>query len=429
MSRASRTPAGGPAPAAAAAPPPRAFDPRRVRAEFPILSRTVRGRPLVYLDNAATTQKPVAVLEALDGFYRAHNANIHRAVHTLSQEATLAFDAARETVRRFLNAADAREVIFTRGTTEGINLVAQAWGRANLRAGDEVLLTTMEHHSNIVPWQLVAAERGAVVRVVPIDDAGTLDLDAFHRLLGPRTKLVAVGHVSNALGTVNPVADLARAAHAVGALVLVDGAQAVAHARVDVRALDADFYAFSGHKVFGPTGIGALYGKRALLEAMPPWQGGGDMIRTVSFAGSTWADLPSKFEAGTPDVAGAVGLGAALAWFSSLPFDAVAAHEADLLAHGTEVLARVPGLRLVGTSPHKASVLSFTLEGVHPHDIGTLLDLEGVAVRTGHHCAQPVMERYGVPATARASLALYNVRDDLDALVAALAKVRALFPL
>ncbi|MBL9086537.1 MAG: cysteine desulfurase [Planctomycetia bacterium] len=429
MNRASRTPAGGPAPAAAAAPAPRPFDPRRVRAEFPILARAVRGKPLVYLDNAATTQKPVAVLEALDGFYRAHNANIHRAVHTLSQEATLAFDAARETVRRFLNAADAREVIFTRGTTEGINLVAQAWGRANLRAGDEVLLTTMEHHSNIVPWQLVAAERGAVVRVVPIDDAGTLDLDAFHRLLGPRTRLVAVGHVSNALGTVNPVADLARAAHAAGALVLVDGAQAVAHARVDVRALDADFYAFSGHKVFGPTGIGALYGKRALLEAMPPWQGGGDMIRTVSFAGSTWADLPSKFEAGTPDVAGAVGLGAALAWFSALPFDAVAAHEADLLAHGTEVLSRVPGLRLVGTSPHKASVLSFTLDGVHPHDIGTLLDLEGVAVRTGHHCAQPVMERYGVPATARASLALYNLRDDLDALVAALAKVRALFPL
>jgi cysteine desulfurase/selenocysteine lyase len=369
------------------------------------------------------------VLEALDGFYRAHNANIHRAVHTLSQEATLAFDAARETVRRFLNAADAREVVFTRGTTEGINLVAQAWGRANLRAGDEVLLTTMEHHSNIVPWQLVAAERGAVVRVVPIDDEGTLDLDAFRRLLGPRTRLVAVGHVSNALGTVNPVAELARAAHAVGALVLVDGAQAVAHARVDVRALDADFYAFSGHKVFGPTGIGALYGKRALLEAMPPWQGGGDMIRTVSFAGSTWADLPSKFEAGTPDVAGAVGLGAALAWFAALPFDAVAAHEADLLAYGTEVLRRVPGLRLVGTSPHKASVLSFTLEGVHPHDIGTLLDLEGVAVRTGHHCAQPVMERYGVPATARASLALYNLRDDLDALVAALSKVRALFPL
>jgi cysteine desulfurase/selenocysteine lyase len=428
VSRASRPP-DATARAAGAPPVPAPFDPRRVRAEFPILGRTVRGRPLVYLDNAATTQKPTAVLATLDRFYRTSNANIHRAVHTLSQESTLAFDAARETVRRFLNAADAREVLFTRGTTEGINLVAQAWGRANLRAGDEILLTTMEHHSNIVPWQMVAAERGAVVRVVPIDDAGTLDLDAYHRLLGPRTRLVGVGHVSNALGTVNPVAELARAAHAVGALVLVDGAQAVAHARVDVRALDADFYAFSGHKVFGPTGIGALYGKRALLEAMPPWQGGGDMIRTVSFAGSTWADLPSKFEAGTPDVAGAVGLGAALAWFASLPFDAVAAHEADLLAYGTEVLSRVPGLRLFGTSPHKASVLSFTLEGVHPHDIGTLLDLEGVAVRTGHHCAQPVMERYGVPATARASLALYNLREDLDALVAALAKVRALFPL
>jgi len=409
--------------------PRAAFDPRGVRGEFPILTRVVRGKPLVYLDNAATTQKPTAVLEALDRFYRTNNANVHRGVHLLSQESTLAFDAARETVRRFLNAADSREVIFTRGTTEAVNLVAQAWGRANLRAGDEVLVTTMEHHSNIVPWQLIAAERGAVVRAVPIDDAGALDLGAFHRMLGPRTRMVAVVHVSNALGTVNPVAELVEAAHAAGAVVLVDGAQAVAHARVDVRALGADFYAFSGHKVFGPTGIGVLYGRRALLEAMPPWQGGGDMIKTVSFAGSTWADLPSKFEAGTPDVAGAVGLGAALTWFTSLPFEQVAAHEADLLGYGTEVLGRVPGLRLVGTAAHKASVLSFTLDGVHPHDVGTLLDLEGVAVRTGHHCAQPVMERYGVPATARASLALYNLREDLDALVAGLAKVRALFPL
>jgi cysteine desulfurase/selenocysteine lyase len=409
--------------------PRRAFDAKRVREEFPILQRIVRGRPLVYLDNAATSQKPRAVLEAMDRYYRQTNANVHRGVHLLSQEATLGMEAARETVRRFLNAESVKEVVFVRGTTEAVNLVAQAWGRRNVGRGDEILITTMEHHSNIVPWQLLAAEVGAVVRAVPIQDDGALDLDAYAAMLSPRTRLVAVTHVSNALGTVNPVREIVAAAHRAGALALVDGAQAVPHLAVDVRAIDADFYAFSGHKVYGPTGIGVLYGKRRLLEAMPPWQGGGDMIRTVTLTGSTWNDLPWKFEAGTPDVAGAFGLGAALEWLLSLGIEAAAAHEADLLAYGTERLAAVPGLRLVGTAPHKAGVLSFTLEGVHPHDVGTLLDLEGVAVRTGHHCAQPVMDRFGIPATSRASLAAYNVREDLDALVAALGRVREKFPL
>jgi cysteine desulfurase/selenocysteine lyase len=415
-----------PRPAAAGA---AAFDARRVREEFPILRRTVRGRPLVYLDSAATSQKPRAVLEAMDRFYRHSNSNVHRGVHLLSQEATLAMEAARDTVRRFLRAASEKEIVFVRGTTEAINLVAQSWGRRHVGEGDEILLTTMEHHSNIVPWQLLAAETGAVVRVVPIDDAGALDLDAFAALLSPRTKVVAVTHVSNALGTVNPVREIAAAAHRAGAVVVVDGAQAVPHLEVDVAGIDADFYAFSGHKVYGPTGIGVLYGKRRLLEEMPPWQGGGDMIRTVSFAGSTWNDLPWKFEAGTPDVAGAIGLGAALEWLLALGVGAAAAHEADLLAHGTRRLLEVPGLALVGTAPSKAGVLSFTMDGVHPHDVGTLLDLEGVAVRTGHHCAQPVMERFGIPATSRASLAVYNLREDLDALVEGLARVREKFPL
>ena len=426
----SASPDAGPAAIPAGAPRPAApFDPSRVRAEFPILTRSVHGRPLVYLDNAATTQKPRAVLEALNDFYVRSNANVHRGVHLLSQEASIAHDRARETVRRFVGAASVEEIVFTRGTTESVNLVAQAWGRANLRAGDEILISTMEHHSNIVPWQLVAAATGAVVRAIPITDAGELDMEAFHALLSPRTKLVAIVHVSNALGTVNPVAEIVRAAHRVGAKVLVDAAQSIQHLPVDVRALDCDFLAFSGHKLYGPTGIGVLYGRRALLEAMPPWQGGGDMIRTVSLEGSTWNDLPFKFEAGTPDVAGAIGLGAAIEWVERTGLDAIAAHEADLLAYGTDRLARVPGLRLVGTARHKTSVLSFTLEGVHPHDVGTILDLEGVAVRTGHHCAQPVMTRFGLPATTRASLAAYNLRDDLDALVRALERVRRLFPL
>jgi cysteine desulfurase / selenocysteine lyase len=405
------------------------FDPRRIRAEFPILSRTVHGRPLVYLDSAATTQKPLAVLDAIDAYYRLHNANVHRGVHLLSQEATQQMEAAREIVRRFVNAAEAAEIVFTRGTTESINLVAQSWVRKNVGPGDEILVTAMEHHSNIVPWQLIAAERGATIKVAPISDAGVLDLDAFRRLLSTRTRIVAVAHVSNALGTVNPIAEIVAAAHAAGAVVLVDGAQSVQHLRVDVRALDADFFAFSGHKLFGPTGIGVLYGKRALLEAMPPWQGGGDMIRTVRFSGSTWNDVPFKFEAGTPDVAGAIGLGAAIEWWTSLPRATVEAHENDLLAYGTARLASVPGLRLVGTATAKVSVLSFVMQGVHPHDVGTILDLEGVAVRTGHHCAQPLMERLGIAATTRASLAVYNVREDLDALVAGLGKVRTLFPL
>ena len=407
----------------------RAFDARALRAEFPILSRTVHDKPLVYLDNAATTQKPRAVLDAVDAYYRRSNANVHRGVHLLSQEATAAHDAARAVVRRFVNAASEREIVFTRGTTESINLVAQSWGRANLRPGDEILISTMEHHSNIVPWQLVAAATGAVVRAIPITDAGELDLAAFRRLLSPRTKLVAIVHVSNALGTVNPVGEITSLAHAAGAKVLVDGAQSVAHLRVDVRALDCDFFAFSGHKLYGPTGIGVLHAKEALLEAMPPWQGGGDMIRTVTLERSTWNSLPFKFEAGTPDIAGAIGLGAAIDWLERTGLDAVAAHEARLLAHGTDALARIPGLRLVGTAARKASVLSFVMDGAHPHDIGTLLDLEGVAVRTGHHCAQPVMDRFGIPATTRASLAAYNVESDLDALVAALARVRSLFPL
>jgi cysteine desulfurase/selenocysteine lyase len=404
------------------------FDPRRVRAEFPILTRAVRGgKPLVYLDNAATSQKPRAVLDAMDDYYERTNANVHRGVHLLSQEATRAFEGARETVRRRLGAASTKEIVFTRGTTEAINLVAQAWGRTNLRPGDEILVSQMEHHSGIVPWQLVAAERGAVVRPIPITDAGELDLAAYRSLLSARTRLVGIVHVSNALGTVNPIEEVVEAAHRVGALVLVDGAQSVPHLPVDVRRIGCDFFAFSGHKVYGPTGIGVLFGRRELLEAMPPWQGGGDMIRTVTFEGSTWNELPSKFEAGTPDIAGAIGLAAALDWVERTGLDAIARHEDDLLAYGTDALARVPGLRLVGTARRKASVLSFVLEGVHPHDVGTLLDLEGVAIRTGHHCAQPVMDRFGIPATARASLAAYNLREDLDALVAGLGKVRKTF--
>ena len=406
---------------------PAGLDARALRAQVPILSRLVRGKPLVYLDNAATTQKPKAVLEAMDAYYERHNANVHRGVHLLSQEATEAFEAAREAVRGFVNAASTKEVVFTRGTTEAINLVAQSWGRANLRPGDEIVVTAMEHHSNIVPWQLVAKATGAVLKAAPIDDAGDLPLDAFARTLSERTRLVAVTHVSNALGTVVPVREVVRLARERGAVVLVDGAQAAAHVPIDVRALDADFYAFSGHKVYGPTGIGALYGKEALLAAMPPWQGGGDMIRTVSFEGSTWNELPYKFEAGTPDVAGAVGLHAAIGWLQGIGVERAAAHEAALLARGTEVLQGVPGVRLVGTAPHKASVLSFTVEGVHPHDVGTILDLEGVAIRTGHHCAQPVMARFGLPATARASLAVYNVESDLEALRRGLEKVRETF--
>jgi cysteine desulfurase/selenocysteine lyase len=403
------------------------FDAERVRRDFPILSQQVNGRPLVFLDSAASAQKPRAVIEAMSRFYESDYANIHRGVYALSQRATRAFEGAREKVRAFLNAAEAREIVFVRGTSEAINLVASSYGRRHLAAGDEVLITHLEHHSNIVPWQMLCEEKGAALRVAPIDDTGQVMLGELEKLLSPRTRIVAVAHVSNALGTIVDVAEIARLAHARGIPVLVDGAQAVPHLRVDVRALDCDFYCFSGHKLFGPSGVGVLYGRAELLEAMPPWQGGGEMILSVRFEGTTYNEIPHKFEAGTPDIAGVVGLGAAIDYLESLDADAVQAHEADLLAYATGRLSRVPGLRIVGTAPRKAAVISFVLEGVHPHDIGTILDQEGVAVRTGHHCAQPAMERFGLPATVRASFALYNTRADVDALVRGREKVREVF--
>jgi len=403
------------------------LDVQKLRADFPILKRLINGRPLVYLDNAATTQKPQAVIDALVSYYTNENANIHRGVHTLSEEATESHDEARGVVQRFLNAAEPSEIIFVRGATEGINLVAQTWGRTNVGAGDEIVITAMEHHSNIVPWQMLCEEQGAKLRVAPINDAGELLLDEFEKMLGPRTKLVAMGHVSNALGTVNPIGKIVEMAHSRKARVLVDGAQAVPHIAVDVRKLDCDFYVFSGHKVYGPTGIGVLYGKTELLEAMPPYQGGGDMISSVTFEKTLYNRLPFKFEAGTPDVSGAIGLGAAIEYLNAIGIAPVAAHEHRVLAYGTERLSSVPGLRLIGTAREKAGVLSFVLEGIHPHDIGTILDQEGVAIRTGHHCAQPLMQRFGIPATARASLALYNTVEEIDALVTGLHKVREVF--
>lgn len=403
------------------------LDVARVRAEFPILATRVHGRPLVYLDNAATTQKPQAVIDALTRYYSAENANIHRGVHSLSQVATDAYEAARAKVARFLNAASAREVVFVRGATEGINLVAQSFARSVVRPGDEILITGMEHHANIVPWQLLAEQTGVVLRVAPLTDAGELDQPAFERLLSERTRLVSVVHLSNALGTINPVRWIAAAAHSRGIPVLVDGAQSAPHLAVDVRALECDFFVFSGHKLFGPTGIGVLYGREALLDRMPPWQGGGDMIASVTFARSTWAAVPAKFEAGTPHIAGAIGLGAAIDWLSIIGLEAVAAHEDDLLRYATAELRRVPGVGLIGTARERASILSFALDGVHPHDIGQVLDLRGVAIRAGHHCAQPVMERYGVAATARASFALYNTRAEVDALVEGVSEARRVF--
>ena len=400
------------------------LDVARIREDFPILARRIRGRPLVYLDSGASAQRPAAVIDAVADYYRHHHANVHRGVHTLSQEATELFEGAREKVRRFLNAGSAREVIFTRGTTESINLVAQSWGRANLRPGDEIVITWLEHHANIVPWQMACEQTGAVLRVVPIDRRGVVDHEAYLSLLGPRTRLAAFAHVSNALGTVLPVREMIAAARARGIVTLLDGAQAVPHQAVDLRALGCDFYAFSGHKLFAPTGIGVLYGREALLEAMPPWQGGGDMILTVSFERTTYNDLPYKFEAGTPNIAGGVGLGAAIDYLESLGMDRIAAFEHDLLEYAHARLATVPGLEIVGTAPEKASLVSFTLEGVHPHDLGTILDAEGIAIRTGHHCAMPVMEFFGLPATARASFAFYNTREEIDALVAALGRAR-----
>ncbi len=403
------------------------LDVEAIRQDFPILATTMHGRPLVYLDSAASSQKPRVVLDAERGFYETTNANIHRGVYALSAEATRRYDVAREAVAAYLGAAYPHEVIFTRGTTESLNLVAQSWARPRLKAGDEILLTEMEHHSNIVPWQLVAEQVGAVIRPAPVTDSGELDLDVFARLITDRTRIVAVAHVSNALGTINPVRRIADLAHAAGAVMVVDGAQAAPHLPLDVQALGADFYACSSHKMLGPTGVGALYGRESLLDAMPPYQGGGDMINTVTFAGSTWAPLPAKFEAGTPNIAGAVGFGAAVGYIEKIGRDRIAEHEHQLLTSATERVGEVSGLRVIGTAPLKASVLSFVMEGIHPHDIGTVLDSEGVCIRAGHHCAQPLMKRMGVPATARASFALYNTENDVDALVSSLQKARELF--
>jgi cysteine desulfurase/selenocysteine lyase len=405
----------------------RAFDVARVRADFPILAQQVHGKPLVYLDNAATTQKPNAVMQALEHYYRVDNSNVHRGVHTLSERATGAYEGVRTKVREFINAESDKEVVFVRGTTEGINLVASSWGRKNVRAGDEILITAMEHHANIVPWQMLCEEVGARLCVAPITDAGELVMEEFERLLGSRTRLVAVAHCSNAIGTVNPVAHIVERARAAGAVVLLDGAQAVAHLQVDVRALDCDFYVFSGHKLYGPTGIGVLYGKEQLLEDMPPYQGGGDMIKAVTFEKTVYNDLPYKFEAGTPHIAGAVGLGAAIDYMKQLDRDAVDAHERALLDYAMRALRDIPGARVIGTAREKIGILSFMLDGAHPHDVGTILDHEGVAIRTGHHCAMPLMQRFGVPATARASFALYNTREDVDALIRGIHRVRELF--
>ncbi|AEI62490.1 cysteine desulfurase [Corallococcus macrosporus] len=403
------------------------FDVKQVREDFPILHQEVRGRPLVYLDSAATAQKPRAVIDALVRFYQHDNANVHRGVHVLSERATEAYEGARETVRRFINARDVKEIVFVRGTTEAINLVAQTYGRKNIGAGDEVLITQMEHHANIVPWRMLCEQTGAVLKVIPVDDRGELVLDAVDALLTERTRILAVTHVSNALGTVTPVKELIRRAKAKGIPVLVDGAQAVTHFPVDVQDLGCDFYAFSGHKMFGPTGIGVLYGRKELLEAMPPYQGGGDMILSVTMEKVTYNRVPYRFEAGTPNLEGAVGLAAAIRYLEALGMANVAAHDRELLAYATQALESVPGLRLVGTAREKTGVLSFMLADVHPHDVGTILDREGICIRTGHHCAQPVMQHFKVPATSRASLALYNTREDVDALVRGLHKVLEVF--
>jgi cysteine desulfurase/selenocysteine lyase len=403
------------------------FDVDKVREDFPVLKQRIHGKPLVYLDNAATAQKPFAVIDAIRKFHEVDCANIHRGVHELSQRSTAAYEETRLKAKRFLNARAKNELIFVRGTTEGINLVASSWGRKNVKEGDEIVVSALEHHSNIVPWQMLCEEKGARLRVIPMDDRGELLLDEYEKLLGPRTRMVAVGHVSNALGTINPVRQIIEMAHRAGALALIDGAQAAPHMKVDVQALDADFYAFSGHKVIGPTGIGILYGKARLLNAMPPYQGGGDMIKSVTFEKTIYADLPYKFEAGTPNIAGGIGLGAAFDYVTRIGLDNIAAYEHELLVYGTEALSRIPGLRILGTAREKAAVLSFVIDGIHPHDIGTVLDRQGIAVRTGHHCAQPVMERLGVPATTRASLAFYNTIAEIDALAAGLAKVKEIF--
>ena len=410
-----------------AVPPGRGFDVEAVRRDFPTLHQSVHGRPLAYLDNAASAQHPACVIEAVAEYYRRDHANVHRGVHTLSQRATDAFEGARGKVARFINARSDREIIFTRGTTEAINLVTQSWGRSRLGPGDEVLISHMEHHANIVPWQMVCAQTGATLRVIPMTMEGELDMEAARALVGPNTRILAVGHVSNALGTVNPVADLVALARSRDVPVLLDGAQAVPHHRVDVQALDCDFYAFSSHKMFGPTGVGVLWGREALLREMPPWQGGGDMILAVNFEKTIYNDLPWKFEAGTPNIAGVVGLGAAVDYLEGLDFESAAAWEGELLDYATKTLSAVPGLRIVGTAREKVPVISFTLEGVHPHDIGTIVDHAGIAIRTGHHCAMPVMEFFGIPATARASFAFYNTPEEADRLAAALVHAREVF--
>ena len=403
------------------------FPVERYRQDFPILQRSVRDRPLVYLDNAATTQKPRAVIDCLNEYYCGYNSNVHRGVHTLSELATSAYEDARVKLRSFINASSDKELIFVRGATEAINLVAQSYGRSKLTAGDEIIVSEMEHHSNIVPWQLLCEQTGAILRVIPINDAGELELDAYKELLCERTRIVSVVHISNALGTVNPVAGIIAQAHDAGAVVLLDGAQAVAHAPVDVAALDCDFYVFSGHKLFGPTGVGVLYGKQALLEAMPPYHGGGDMIKKVSFAETLYNDLPYKFEAGTPYVAGVIGLGAAVDYLNAVGLEQIRDYEHELLEYATAAVATVSGLRQVGVARDKAAILSFVMDDIHPHDLGTILDHDGIAIRSGHHCAMPVMERYRVPATARASFAFYNTCQEVDALVAGLDSAKKVF--
>ena len=407
--------------------PAPAFDVAKIREDFPVLKQTIHGKPLVYLDSAATAQKPFAVIDAIRKFHEVDCANIHRGVHELSQRSTAAYEETRVKARQFLNSKTTNELIFVRGTTEGINLVASSWGRKNVKEGDEVIISAMEHHSNIVPWQMLCEEAGAKLRVIPMNDRGELILEEYEKLLNPRTRMVAVAHVSNALGTINPVKEIAAMAHKAGAVVLIDGAQAAPHIKVDVQDLDADFYTMSGHKVVGPTGIGILYGKASLLNAMPPYQGGGDMIKVVTFQKTTYADLPYKFEAGTPNIAGGIGLGAAFDYLNRIGLDKIAAYEHELLVYGTEALSQISGLRIIGTAREKAAVLSFVMEGIHPHDIGTVLDRQGIAVRTGHHCAQPVMDWFQVAATTRASLAFYNTAAEIDALVAGLGKVKEIF--
>lgn len=404
-----------------------AFDIDAVRADFPILQETIHGKPLVYMDNAATTQKPVQVITAVDEYYRHYNSNIHRGVHTLSEKATAAYEGARKKIQTFINAASTKEIIFTRGTTESINLVTQSYGRSTLKPGDEIIISEMEHHSNIVPWQLLCEQTGAVLKIIPINDDGELIMEEYGKLLNAKTRIASIVHISNALGTINPVKKIIDMAHAHNAVVLVDGAQAVAHTPVDVQALDCDFYVFSGHKLFGPTGTGVLYGKQSLLEQMPPYQGGGDMIKMVTFKKTTYNDLPHKFEAGTPHIAGFIGLGAAIDYVTKTGLENISAWESDLLHYATEAAGNIQELKLIGTAKHKASILSYTLDGIHPHDIGTILDHEGIAIRAGHHCAMPVMEHFKIPATARASFSFYNTRAEVDRLVLGINKCLEIF--